>query len=333
MLRKLITSPKRENSPSFVLLALLSLGLSVNFTSFPWELISGNGFPDRENTLLTISSLAGSDTGPLEMGFPSIFYIFFSEWLWQALLLFTVIFFDDPINGILLISFVSVFMITFILAKHTSFLYAIVLFLSPTAIDLFISQSRSALALALFMTALICRKFYWRYLLLALAFFIHNLVWILFSVFLVSRFLLNLKFLTRQNKLWAAFFLGLAISVALKVFLMDILVLLGDRRAFQDASEGTSIAFVFWWMVLSLMIVSLSRLGRTRINDHYIILGIVLLALFVFSGLLGRGEIRYLALSLPFVLIAVYSFRESLFRTFAIGGVVTFNIIHFGFWM
>ena len=58
----------------------------------------------------------------------------------------------------------------------------------------------------------------------------------------------------------------------------------------------------------------------------------ILLAMFITGTFLGVGALRFLSLSLPFVLISVRSIHDPLIRLASLSGIVLFNFIHLTNW-
>lgn len=323
----------RSSRPGVFAALIASTVLAVCFVWVPWESYAGGGFPDRDNYVASIRVLVDSGARFIDFKDEEFLYLLLNEYLWTAILLFIGNYFDDPNNGLLLFSALAVAIVSFSIIQRAGFTYALVLLLSPLAIDLFISQSRSAFALAIFIAGTMVRTTAIRYVLFVASLFIHSFAAVLFGVYKVSDLMLERTTLDERTKLMGALILGLLLAVIWAFFAQDILSAIGDRRAFQIGPEASSLAIMLWWACLLLLMVLFGRPGYNPKASNHIMLAVVLQSMFVFSVLLGAPSLRFLALALPFSLIAIRSIGEPIIRLGAIGGTLTFNAIHSLYWL
>ena len=323
----------RVRKPGFVATLIASTILAVFFVWVPWENYAGLGFPDRDNYVASIHVLMDSGARFIDFKDEDFLYLLLNEYLWTIVLLFIGIYFDDPNNGLLFFSAMAVAIVSFSIIQRAGLTYAVVLLLSPLAVDLFISQSRSAFALAIFMAAIMTRSTAVRYVLFVASFFIHSFAVVLFGAYKVSDLLLRTTRFNERTKLAAALVMGLSLSAIWAFLAQDILGAIGDRRAFQIGSETNSLALAFWWACLLFAMVLFVRLDHGPRAGNYVMLAIALQSMFVFSVLLGASNLRFLALALPFSLIAIRSIGEPIIRLGAIAGTLTFNAVHSLYWL
>ncbi len=332
-----VTVPHDRSQPGSVGVAaalLLSLGLSVGFVYIPWELISAGGFPDRDNYLQAIDTLMASGAQPFDFSGADLLALFLNEYLWREVLIILGTYFEHPLEGFLVVSVITCTLLTFHVIRRAGILYAFLFLLSPLTVDLIISQTRSALAFAVFLFALTVRGRLSKYGLLIGAFLIHTFGAILFALYHFSAFVLARRQLGTRQKLIAVAIGGLIASAVLAFIAEIILMTIGDRRAFQMALLPSSVAFAVWWMVLTAMLVAFARLWTRPGNGQFVLAAVFLQATFVFSTLFSAGALRFLSLSLPVACVAIRSFPNRALRVGAAAGTLAFNLILFAFyWM
>jgi hypothetical protein len=308
--------------------------LAAAFVLVPWESLSAQGFPDRTNYLAAIANFVAHGTRSFETGGASLLALLTNEYLWREILIFIGRTFERTLTGLALVSFVAVMLPTYRmlrLAGFGYFGYALVFLLCPLTVDLFISQSRSALAMALFIAAMPLHQRALRYVSFAAAFLIHTVAAIFVAARYIADHFLATPLLSSRLKVWAAFALGVGLSFVWVFLSRGIFALIGNRRAIQEEMLPTSIPFALWWIGLAVLLLSFARL-RTPAQGQYVIVALVLLAMFISGTFLGVGSLRFLSLSLPFVLITVRSIQDPSIRLIALSGIVTFNLIHLTYW-
>ena len=324
--------PQKRATVPFISV-VLAVALAACFVWVPWENVSGGGFPDRDNYIAAIDALLRTGARLFDFSDADVLSVLMNEYLWREVLLFIGGYFAEPLNGLLLISFFAAALTAFHVIRRAGVVYAMVFLLSPLSIDLFMSQTRSALAVGIFLSALAVRSAPLRYALFVAAFLFHSFAAILFAAYLFNEFLLARAAMGTRLKFSAVLLAALFASVIWAFLAQYVLGLIGDRRALQEAILPTSVAFALWWILLTFMLVAFARINSREGNAQYVMLAIFLQAMFVFSTLMGAGGLRFLSLSLPMVFIAIRSIRAPILRLAAMAGTIGFNLVGFSYWM
>lgn len=311
----------------FVIAALLAAG----FVLIPWDELSANGFPDRQNYLAVVANFVARGMRSFDTSGASLLALLANEYLWREILVFIGNTFERPVNGLTLVSYVAVTLVTYRVTRVAGLGYGLVFLLCPLTIDLFISQSRSALALAVFMAVMPLEQRLPRYAGFVVAFLIHTVAVIFVAARSAADVLVASRLFNARLRIWAAFFIGVALSFVWVFLSREIFAAIGNRRAIQGEMQPITITFALWWVLLSIVLMSFAQL-RNRIQGQYVIVAHVLLAMFITGTFLGVGALRFLSLSLPFVLITVRSISDPMIRLAALSGIVLFNIIHLTYW-
>jgi hypothetical protein len=311
----------------------LSLVLSVCFIYFPWDAVSGKGFPDRDNYVDAIAALLQNGAKHFEIDVDNIPAVVLTESLWREISIFIGQNFEDPVAGLLLCSLVALAVTTFVVIQRAGVSYACIFLLAPLSIDLYMSQNRSALAMAIFLFALVVRRPVVRYSLFLVAFLVHSLVAILFLTYLFNAAVLAASKDSTRRVLTAALLLGVLAAGVYAFLAQDILSAVGDRRALQEASLPATARFALWWIVLTPVFVAFARIKTFPGNGQIVMFAVCLQAIFVFTTLFGAGALRFLSLALPFTMIAIRSIREPPIRMGAIAGTIAFNLMHTLLWV
>jgi hypothetical protein len=311
----------------FVLAALLAGGLVL----IPWDELSANGFPDRQNYLAMTANYIARGLRLFDTSGASLLALITNEYLWQQVLVFIGKTFERPVTGLTLVSWVALTLATYRVLRVAGIGYALVFLLCPLTIDLFISQSRSALAMAVFIAVMPLRQRLPRYTGFLVAFMFHTAAAIFVAARSAADLLLASRLFTARLRIWAAFLLGVALSFVWVFLSREIFAAIGNRRAIQGEMQAITITFALWWVMLTLILMSFAQL-RNRLEGQYVIVAHVLLAMFISGTFLGVGALRFLSLSLPFVLITVRSIRDPVIRLASLSGIVLFNIIHLTYW-
>jgi hypothetical protein len=317
----------------FLLSIILALGLAAGFVAVPWDEISSEGFPDRDNYVATIGVLAEDGAQPLQLEAASVVALLLNEYLWREILIAIANFSDEPTSGLLIASFVAAAIVTFFVLRRAGPLYAAIFLFCPLSIDLFMSQTRSGLALALFVCGLSVQRRWLRYVLMICSFFLHSVGALLFAIAVVHEFFLAQGRLGSRLKLQAAALMGAGVSVVWVFLSGSIFAAVGDRRADQGAMVPVSFTFALLWIAIAIIVVMFSRINTVPAAARSAMLTLTLLVTFAVATMLGVGALRFLALALPFVFVAIRSIREPMVRVGSLAGVLIFNFIHASLWM
>jgi len=327
---------RRATGRSLVYSWLVACVISCCVVLVPWDQISGQGFPDRDNYVATIDVLMNEGARSFDTGDENILALVLNEYLWREILIGVGNHFRDPIDGLELVSFVALALTCWMVVQRAGWLYGVLFAVAPLTIDLFISQTRSALALALFAVALQLRSRALRYLLMLGAFMIHSVGALFIAIYVFDEVVLARKWMRGRHLILASVGLALSLS-AVWVFLSSgIFASVGDRRADQETMMPVTFTFSLVWIAVMVIIVCFSRVEAFRFKTSVpqeIMFGLALLGMFLFGTAFGVGALRFLALALPFVFVAIRCIRDQVLRSAALGGIVLFNLIHASYWV
>lgn len=313
---------------------LIALPLAVAFVILPWEQISGQGFPDLDNYLRAIALLMRERATSFDMSDTDLLALLTNEWLWREILIFVGNTFVEPLQGLLLVSFVAVLLTTAFVLRRAGLLYALVFLLAPLTVDLFISQTRSALAVAVLMLAIAARTRKVRYPLMVAAFMLHSVAAVLIASYYVNAWLLSRPWLHSRMKLGGAAGFGVAVAVVWAFLSVAIFLIIGNRRADQEeALIPVTVTFSLFWILISGVIITFARLKPAAQMDQCTMFAVTMLLVFICATFFGIGALRFLSLALPFIVIAVRTMTDPILRGAVLAAIIAFNLIHLSYWM
>jgi hypothetical protein len=162
---------------------------------------------------------------------------------------------------------------------------------------------------------------------------VHSVGALLFAIAVAHEFVLVRKTLGSRLKLQIAAMMGAGVSVVWVFLSGFIFTAVGDRRADQGVMVPASVTFAVLWIAIAMVILMFSRINAAPNAARSVMLSLTLLLTFVFATVLGVGALRFLALALPFVFVAMRSIRDPMIRVGSLTGVLVFNFIHASFWM
>lgn len=231
-----------------------------------------------------------------------------SEPLWKGIIILIGEWFTDYRAVLYFISFLIVFSYSYFIMKRVEFYVAIMFLTMPMFVDLSIAQIRSAVAfsIVLFAYDLASRENKSKVLpiiLLILATLIH----ISMPVFYAIYYLLYWLDKRVEERKYYLFAIGTALFLALfmKYGSNLILTMLGDRHAgYDEYISGSSVAYSITWFIIAIIIAIFGDFAdkRKRVVAAY---AITIMSFFFFSSILGIFAARYVAITMPFVIIAI----------------------------
>jgi hypothetical protein len=297
----------------------------------PWTELAGGEFVDVYAYLERIVYL---HEGGNEAEYWGIQWLM-SEPLWKGMILLMGETFTDYRNALYLVSFVSVFLYTSFLLKRVEFYVAMIFLVTPMVVDLFLAQIRSALAFSIVLTAynLSARENVSKLvpgLLLVIATLIHMSM----PVFLGIYYLLyRLNDKVKDNRYYFfAMLTALIIALFMKYGSNLLLTAMGDRHAgYDEYISGSSVAYSIAWFIIAVL---LSSFGDFSDKKNRVIVGysITILSFFFFSSLLNIFAARYVALSMPAIIVAI-SFLPKHFKQGTYLFLLFYNIYSFKYWV
>lgn len=265
----------------------------------PWDF---SALVDYNNYLGTIRRLARYGDTSHFTGYS----IIVSEALWRMILMkFSEYptYYEDLLR---LVSFFDLFIYTLFTSKRVNIFFIIVFFFNPIFMDLVMSQLRMATAFSLLIIAFMLDNKKIQIALLISAIMIHTATIVFIGVYYI---LYLFQSILKSRKLYLyALILAFVIALFLKYGVDSILVPLGDKRAhYSEIISGNSIKYSIFWFFASLVLVLKSKYHESDLKLNLIIsFSIVMMSLFFFSSVLGSYGERYVAVSIPLIVISIY---------------------------
>jgi len=270
----------------------------------------------------------GYDTQVKDM---SLLTLVFSEPIWASMLVLIGIYFDEPYNGLLLISFFCIFIYTFFLSKKINIVFAFFFLLNPLLVDLVMGQVRSAFAMALFLVAVMEKRRIFSLFLLIVSSLIHSAIFLILAIYILAKIFERMHG-RLDYKLIGLFMilLGLIVAILLSRGREVILGAVGDRRAEYD-DPTNSVLYVSYWMLLAITLMFTKPCkGLKNYWGDYI--SIVMLTIPFFMTLFSTNGVRFAALALPFVYYSIFR-RATPIREVLIGSLFCYQIIQYIYWV
>ena len=282
-------------------LYLISLFYAIFITYvIPWTSIYNGEFVDMQNYLLRVKYLHLGGTEAMPTGIAWLL----SEPIWKYIVLAIGNNFHDYRLALYLISIIITFLYAIFLFKRVEYYIGMIFLFNPMFIDLVMAQVRSALAFALLLWAYDLSSKRWSSIVAIVAFLIHaSMPLFIVIYFLLSK--LNEKFVPKK------FYLISIISALLFALFMkygvDILLsLIGDRHANYDKIiTGASISYsIVWFIMIGVVVATFATFNNEK--DRVIVgYAIVMTSFFFFSSILGNFAQRYVALTMPLIIISI----------------------------
>ena len=265
----------------------------------PWE--NFKEFADIKNYLY--SMYFHSKNGMIEVAQGKLFLT--SEYLWKLILL-QLSYFSIDENTLYIVSLFSLTVYSVFTFKRVHFIIVLLFFFNPIFIDLIMGQIRIALAFSLLLVAFQINSKKAIALLIA-AIMIHASSILFIGVYIVLKHM-NRIFKDRNFYIYSIV-LSLVIAIFLKFGIDVFLLALEDKRAnYGDKISGNSLKYAMFWFVVSLILVFKSYVKENSEQLKIIIaFSITMSSLFFFASLLGSYGQRYVAISIPLIIISIYS--------------------------
>lgn len=292
----------------------------------PWTDILGYEFVDILNYLTRIVYLYEGGTEAHHTGIQWVL----EEPLWRYIIILIGHTFTDYRLALYLVSFIIIVGYGSFLFRRVEYYIGMILLLNPMSIDLFMAQIRSALAFSLLLIAYDLRSKWWRYLFVLMAVFIHASM----PLFLAIYFMLSWLNQNVESKKYYLIAIGSALVIAffMKYGLNIILILLGDRHAgYENVIDGGSIAYSIVWFMMALVIATFATFEdeKERVLAGY---AITMMSFFFFASLFGLFAQRYVALSMPLIIISV-GYLPKHFKQGTYVAFFAYNLLMFSYWL
>ncbi len=265
----------------------------------PWDIIYHGDFIDITNYLNRIEYLHEGGNEGVHTGISWLL----NEPVWKYVIIGIGLVFDDYRLALYLISILIVFLYALFLFKRVDYYIGMIFLFNPMFIDLVMAQIRSAFAFALLLLAYDLRSQKWKIIVAITSFLIHTSM----PLFIIIYFLLQkLNHMVASKKyylitIFAAFFIALFIRYGVDI----LLTFLGDRRAgYDDIIEGASLSYSIVWFTIGLIVATFATFEneKQRIIAGY---AITMTSFFFFSSLMGNFAQRFVALTMPLIIISV----------------------------
>jgi hypothetical protein len=296
----------------------------------PWTELKGIEFVDLINYTKRIVYLSNGGKEKEYFGLS----IIFSEIVWKYILIYLGTIFTDPYFAISIISFISLFIYTYLILMKTNNYFLLILLFNPMFVDLIMGQVRIAFAFALLLITyelLIKKKYiFLSYILIIISILIHTamLIIIIFSIYIYffNNYFSNIKL----YYLWAILIAFIA-AFFLKFGADVILLSVGDKRAnYAEVIEASSLKFSLFWFILAFFIFIYSKSTKKEENN-IIIFSFIMIGLFFFSSLINAYGQRYVAISIPLILLSI-SFLKKNQQYFLYSLVFLYLILQYYYW-
>jgi hypothetical protein len=281
-------------------LYIISLFYAIFITYIvPWTSIYHGDFLDIGNYLRRIEYLHVGGNEASHTGFSWLL----SEPLWKYIIIGIGFTFDDYRLALYLISILIVFLYSLFLFKRVSYPIAMILLFNPMFIDLVMAQVRSALAFSLLLLAYDLRSKKWSIIVTIISILIHASM----PLFILIYFLLYKlnKSVSPKKYYLITIVTALLFAIFMKYGVNILLTILGDRHAgYENTIVGASLSYSIVWFAIGLFVATFATFENE--NDRIIAgYAITMTSFFFFSSLLGNFAQRYVALTIPLIIISI----------------------------
>ena len=111
-----------------------------------------------------------------------------------------------------------------------------------------------------------------------------------------------------------------------------ILMLLGDRRAnYGEIIEASSLSFSVAWFIIALVVATFAEFKGSK-NRVMVAYAITIMMFFFFSSILNMFAARYVAVIMPFIIIAI-GYLPKHFKQGTYLFLFAYNIFAFKYWL
>jgi hypothetical protein len=296
----------------------------------PWVEINGSEFSDIPNYLERIVYLEQNGAEAEYWGLPWLL----SEPLWKEIIIFIGYAFEDYRMVIYGISLIITFIYTSFLLKRVEFYVAMIFLFNPMIVNLFLEQIRIAVAFSLVLISynIIERRKsvdIFSILLLSMAFLIHASMLVFYGIFYLL-YRLNQKVEDKKYYL-IAIATALLMAVFMKYGSNILLMIAGDRRAdYGEVIAASSLSFSIAWFMIAMIIGTFAefKVLKERVLVAY---AITIMSFFFFSSLLNMFAMRYVAVSMPAIIIAI-GYLPKHYKQGTYLFLLAYNIFSFKYW-
>ncbi|CAA6811827.1 MAG: Unknown protein [uncultured Sulfurovum sp.] len=109
-------------------------------------------------------------------------------------------------------------------------------------------------------------------------------------------------------------------------------MLLGDRRAnYGEIIEASSLSFSVAWFIIALVVATFAEFKGSK-NRVMVAYAITIMMFFFFSSILNMFAARYVAVIMPFIIIAI-GYLPKHFKQGTYLFLFAYNIFAFKYWL
>ena len=273
---------------------LISCCFSLFIILLPWESVVEDAFPDRSNYIAAFEGVDELD--------PAIVLAISGFWK------FAVVFWSQfglmPDTFLDIVSFLTLFSITFFLLGFCNPFFVCFFLVNPLIVDLVMAQQRSALALSFFIIWLSLDNKIARFFIVLAGLLTH----LLFALFITGHFIAKTvsKVAGLEPRSWNRLLQFIIIFVAAIISLLGkdvIFLLLGDSRV-ESSSGSSSLIYGLFWLCMIFYLIAFNY-QKDWISSFVLFF----ISLFIVATLLDVYSLRYLSVVFPFFLIALSQAR------------------------
>jgi EpsG family len=315
-------------------IATRNLILSLLFASvvafLPWQLWTAADFSDIDNYVSRVNEIAQLGFNAFELGVTWFDWVK-NEYLWFLLLYGITLLNVEPELAFVVLSFFIAFAYHRFLTTLTSDgVTAFILLLNPISIDLFRGQLRSALAVSVFLLAIVMiRRQLIIFIIGAALCFVHTSMMFLLPMYLLSRTFASWSSLSTTSKSCIALIAGVTIGILLASFVTVALQYAEDRRgSYQIATRSP--AYLVFWMGWGVLLTALAC--RAKAVDWWYYLAIVSCLAVTCAEMLGFAGFRFMALLLPLILAAPSTWPQE-YRFLPVLVLMSYQVLQFSYWL
>ncbi|MGX7873682.1 hypothetical protein ACVDG5_013770 [Mesorhizobium sp. ORM6] len=302
----------------------LAIGLTFALAVWlvDWVALRGAPFPDLQNYILNFDK----DAYYVSPDAASLIEWYAQEYLWRKGIYALKESFDlaSIFSALTLVALLIFSVYVTIKASNPAYL---LLLIHPQLIDLAFSQVRSATAMAAIYVALLLPWRLIKYTFVTAAAFIHSAVLVFVGAFAIGQLITRIDIFRRHHVLVSASYIAVVV-VALTILKSYLLSLIGDRRATIEVNTSGlllttmvtayAVPFIFFYQMFSRKFAAFIVLLASSLC----------FAMYIYN----QNGIRFAALTLPALAVAISSIPDTHWRRITLVAAVASQVVFFGYW-
>lgn len=317
---------RRNNFLFYTASVLFSIALCAFIVNVDWFY-----FSNLRYELDTYTYERMLDSGAYDLGAiynKSLIELLTSEAIWSITLSYANKFFTSEFIIFTLIPCAVIFSYAFYINRRSNILYLILL-IHPIGLMFYLNQLRLAFAFAIFYLTIIFFKGKLKFLIFTLLFFIHTSMVFFITIFLIIKYIINLK-ISEFKKISYLMALGGFSAYITGPFISNVLYFLGDRRANDYSTDQwqtsilTSLYCICFILIISLNFV----MAKSKKINFEISVSVVFFFMVAISPIMTGGyPFRFLSAVLPIIIVSFY-YLNNVFKYLSI-----FTFVSIGFYI